>query len=295
MSTSITLSTTRTPTYVPILDKTDRAILTGVSGVVCKPKNTNVVVSASNFLEVTPEEHGELRACSTNTRMTSLVVPAHLLCAKNLLTCIDLVKGKGGVQEAFLRSVPLVDEGEKPKKAYQADCAHLLKLSLRSLVSIKKAFEQCLYDVSGLSEADQAKLHTYIMDKLPNDKAIGDLDMDKKEALVEFEKGKKWRIVMAGTDAEENVFFEDGFESSSVGLKKTSGKKPLTKEGKREREHDELEDELRRSKKTSDLFHEIVDIPGARIFTFTGSYDMSKASFVEDNDGTQSMIVPFAK
>ena len=95
---------------------------------------------------------------------------------------------------------------------------------------------------------------------------------------------------------DEVVKFASGFSESTVNLKRHScGERPATKVAKRAREEEEKDERLEQSEKIARLFKSVVDVPGARYFTFDGSYDMSKLMVVEDADGNQSLMIPFAK
>ena len=81
----------------------------------------------------------------------------------------------------------------------------------------------------------------------------------------------------------------------SVGLSQTRQAPAVTDIMARHPSQKAMKHILEQSEKIARLFKSVVDVPGARYFTFDGSYDMSKLMVVEDADGNQSLMIPFAK
>lgn len=280
-----------------------RAIFTGVQDRVVKPANEKITVSATDHLMVTPADLGALRNHVVNHR-TYEKIPDNVLENTLLLKCIDLVSGASDQQEAFLRALPTgVDGSKKSNLSYKADGVHCIKLSLRSLISIKKALGSDTYDQSSLAPQDAEKLASYFA-LVPESV---DIDLESKKAVDAYEKDEKWRITtidvkpaMPAKDgtpgSDEVVEYTAGFSDSSVSLKRhTCGERPATKMAKRAREEEEKDERLEEYGKVARLFKSVFDVPGARYFTFDGSYDMSKLMVVEGADGYQSLMIPFAK
>ena len=280
-----------------------RAIFTGVQDRVVTPAKEKITVAATDHLMVTTAELGALRNHVVNHR-TYETIPDHVLENTLLLKCIDLVSGASDQQEAFLRALPVaVDGSKKSNLSYKADGVHCIKLSLLSLVSIKAALAADVYDQASLAPQDVEKLAAYFA-LVPESV---DLDLESKKVVDAYEKEAKWRITTlkvtpaapakdGNPAADEVVEYTAGFSESSVNLKRHScGERPATKVAKRAREEEEKDERLEQSEKVACLFKSVVDVPGARYFTFDGQYDMSKLMVVEDAEGFQSLMIPFAK
>lgn len=276
------------------------AIFTGIGDRVVKPTAEKIIVTATNYLMVTPAELGELRdyTVGRNYREISNAVLENPL----FLECVDLVAGRGDEREVFLRALAIgVDKANN--KAFKNDQEHMIKLSLRSLMTIKAAKAVGKYVHSNMEPHDVETIESYF-DIVPD--AV-DFDLEKKKLADTFEKDVMWRItplvvtpaIPATADApvtEATVVYTAGFSESTVSLKRHScGEPPATKVAKRAREEEEKEERIEESEKISRLFKSVIDVPGARYFTFNGSYEMSKLMVVEDADGTQSIMIPFAK
>ena len=288
----------------PIPDSVvDRAIFAGVHDRVVKPANEKINVAATDHLMVTPAELGTLRNYVVNPRNYE-EIPAHVLQNTLLLNCIDIVSGASDQQEAFLRALPVgVDGSKKFKLSYKADGVHCIKLSLRSLMCIKATLGTDTYDQSSLAPQDAEKLAAYFA-LVPESV---DLDLDSKKVVDAYEKDAKWRITTikvttavpakdGNPASDEVVEYTVGFSESSVNLKRHScGERPATKVAKRAREEEEKDELIESYGKVARLFKSVLDVPGARYFTFDGRYDMSKLMVVEDADGYQSLMMPFAK
>lgn len=304
MSTSLIIPDKHIVKTEPIPDNVaGRAIFTGVQDRVLEPANERITVAATDHLMVTTLELGALRNYVVNPR-TYEWIPSHVLENPLLFKCIDLVSGESGRQEAFLRALPIgFDWSKKVKLSYKADGVHCIKLSLRSLLCIKRALGSETYDLSSLAQQDAEKLVAYFA-IVPESV---DIELGSKKVVDAYEKDANWRITTVkvtpvvpakdGKPAVEIIVgYITGFSESTVNLKRHScGEKPATKVEKRAREGEEKDELIESYGKVARLFKSVHDVPGARYFTFDGHYDMSKLMVVEDADGNQSLMIPFAK
>lgn len=301
MTSVLVVANSELPVTQPMSETAARAMF--AENRVVTPAPEKIQIAASDYLMVSPAILGELRHHVVNHR-TYGIVPKEVLKNPLLFKCVDLVSGASGKQEVFLRALANgIDASKKSNLSFKADAVHCIKLSLRSLKVIKDALADETYDMSGVPAQDVEKINEYFA-LIPD--AV-DIDMDSKKVVDTYEKDVPWRITMVevtpataaanGNPAvDEVVKFASGFSESTVNLKRHScGERPATKVAKRAREEEEKDERLEQSEKIARLFKSVVDVPGARYFTFDGSYDMSKLMVVEDADGNQSLMIPFAK
>jgi len=302
MSTVLTIPDTNIATTESIPEnRLLGVIFTGKGDRVVRPAGEKVVVKATTYLMVTPSELGELRDYIPSRSYRE--ISPKVLENQRFLECTDLVSGRGDERELFLRALPV--GCNKAKTAFKNDQEHMIKLTLRSLVTIKKALAAGTYLQPFLGTQDGEAITEYL-ETVPDEVDI-DIDLEKKKLVDVYEKDANWRItavvvtpaVAASGDipaTDEKIEYMPGFFEANVSLKLHScGESPVTKVAKRAREEEEKEERLEDAEKVSKLLKSVTDVPGARIFTFEGKYDMESLVHFEDADGTQSLMLQFAK
>lgn len=315
MSTAITLSaenTTPPPKTVPIPDNTERVIFdTAIDRPVQLSKKDRIDrmhVCATHSLQVIDEDLGILRNNAFSKISVPSPVPPYVFSNEELLLCIDIVKGNEGTKEAFLRAVPTVPEQTKTNLPYKTDCSHLIKLPLCALMEIKKNLDyeqECKYNTSDMDEEDVSKLVSFF-DKIPKEDELEGVNMQKKDSIDKYEKGKPWRIDTGSSDDDGNFTIVKGFESSSIDVKKkTASKRPPTKDQKRKRENDErdrkeveIKDELEELKKKQKEWVEripnITETQSVTILEINGTFDESKVMPIY-SQGKMTLVLPHGK
>jgi hypothetical protein len=278
---------------IGIIFKEDRSIV---------PAKEQFAINATHYLMMTKEELGGARDYTVGRSYHAL--PDYILCNPNLFKCVDLLDGGADRRELFLRClVAGIDGAQKSNKDFQADELHMIKFTLRSLMTVKRSLGESVYDLAHLASQDAEKITEYFA-RVPV--SADSIDLDNMRQVDAFENDAAWRIApvtitpaqpaTGDTPAvEAKVEYATGFRGGCIKLKvHTCGERPATRKQKRAREDEDLKEKLEEATEVACKFKKLTAIPGAVIFTFAGRYDVSKASFVEDVDGTQSMVLPYA-
>lgn len=249
-----------------------------------------VKVAATNHIVVSPAMLGAIRH-HVNKKVAYEILPTEVLHARDLPSCLELVVANGN-QELFLRAkASNIDRGEFVNIRYKTDLAHMFRLSLPSLMTIKAAWALDVFDKDG---TDEAVIAAYL-DKVPTKEAVAAVDMTKRKSIEEFEDDVEWRVYPVTLDAAgNNPVYLPNFGETSMNLKNSWGEKPPTLKEREKRDRDETLAKELEAQRFNKILRGITDFPGGRVFTLSGRYDLSKIATVNDDNGeTQSIILPF--
>ena len=252
-----------------------------------------VRVGATNLLGVSKEDLGMLRNYVFTPKTPFEEISRTILFYEHLPSCLDLVSGPGGTEELFLRAVVAdVDRTGHSRKEYKTDQQLLLRLSLKTLMEIKTAFNGG-NTYTKEDNADMDAIAAYLA-KVPDKTAVGELDFSKRKPVDAFEDGAEYRVSPVTVDANgKNPTFETGFAENATPLKiNTHGEKPPTKEERKKR--DRVEDEhMQQEKQAVARVVESVQYTKFGVaLTFKGRFDFSQMHH-HDLDGEQGLFLPY--